>query len=168
MSYIPDCRPKYEKDCAIHNVFGAKTPIDDKKINPYWYGLLKGQDAEFLRGFDYAVTMCLCNLFDNLDIYQDKLEEIGITVDDIDVDVVNGAYKGFENINLDCIDDRVNAWIDEYSEEELLNMDISTRRMLTIKSIILEYIESERDELVTSMIESMSDEEHEQAIKEAE
>jgi hypothetical protein len=167
MSYIPDCRPKYEKDCAIHYTFAPKEPIDEKEINPYWYGLVKGEDKEFLRGFDYAVTMCLCNWFDNLDVCDEELERIGIVVDDIDVDVVNGAYEGLENIYLNNMDDRANKCLEEYSDEELEKMNKSTLAMLTIKSIVLDYIERERDMLVTSMIDDMDDEEHEKAMEEA-
>ena len=171
MSIIPDCRPKYEKDCGIHKIYAPKTPIDEKQINNYWYGLLVGDDKQFVNGFDWNTTATVCNLFDNLDVYADELAECGVDIDEIDCDVVNGAYgKDLYNINFnpDMQDQREFKWLEEYSQEELNKMNKHTKLMLTIKSILLDYIEKERDMLVTSMIDDMDDDIHKSAVEKAE
>lgn len=170
MSIIPDCRPKYKKDVAMPYKNPEKEIAAKKnEINPYWYGLLKGSDESFLQGYDWNTTQALYNLFDNLEIFADVLEDVGIDFDEIDESIVNGSSAECNNITMPFLDDK-REWksYNEYSEEELTSMSQSTKIMLVMKSILAEYIESSRDSLVTSMIEDMTEEEYEQAIKIAE
>ena len=165
MSYIPDCREKYLKD-----IKKSVLPVTAREgqINPYWYGLLKGDDREFLKGYDWNTMHAVNSLFDNLDVYSEYLEEVGINCDEIDEDIVNGAV-GTLNENLAEVTDQRKVWtLDDFSEEELGKMSMSTKLMLTIKHIVSDWIEQSRDELVSSMVESMDDKEHAKAVKEAE
>lgn len=151
MSYIPDCRQKFETN---------NKNMNEKIINPYWYGLLRGDDAEFLRGYDWNTSMSINNFFDNLDIYADKLEKEGISVDFIDTDIVNGADEDY-NITMPHIkDDRKCKYYSEYSDEELRKMSKSTRIMLLMKELITFHIENCRDELIVSAIENMDEDEY--------
>lgn len=165
MSYIPDCRAKYEKD--VDKPCKNKATCEENAINPYWYGLLQGEDKEFCAGYDWNTEMVLNNLFDNLEIYEEELEKVGIKVDDIDFDVVNGAYDEANITFSEKADEREVKWFPDYTDAELKKMNKATKIMLTLKFIVNHYIEMERDELVTSMIEDMSDEAHEEAMKKA-
>lgn len=102
MSYIPDCRT-------------------DEYYNEKY---LKDKDAEFIRGFDYAVENML-NIFNNLDVYPD-VEEL--------------------------LDDK-KAILKEGKAE-------------LVRDALEEWVEMARDEVITSMIESMDETEY-QRIKEA-
>ena len=77
MSYIPNCRPKYQKD-ATPVPYVKTEDIPEKEINPYYYGLLEGDDKEFLRGYDYNTVDVVNNLFDNLDVYVSEFQKIGL------------------------------------------------------------------------------------------
>ena len=165
MSMIPDCRALYEKDTA--NPWKEDTPKDNKdnEINPYFYGLLDEEDSEFLRGFDWNTTNALNNFFDNTDVAYDILEKIGINPDDIDENIVDGAIgEDLQNYTFKEQDERPVKWFSEYTDDELKNMNQATKFMLAMKEILNEYIENERDMLVTSMIDDMDDEEHKERI----
>lgn len=169
MSYIPNCRPKYEKD-AMPTPHKTKDEVKEGAINPYWYGLLTGSDKAFLQGFDWCITQAVNNLFDNLDVYVSELDEVGVNIDEVDTDIVNGASLE-TNITMNTLlsydTERPYKDYSDYSEKELEKMTDATRLLLQIKTIINHYVEMERDELVTSMIEKMSEEEHEEAIERA-
>lgn len=100
MTYIPDAR-------------------EDEFYNEKY---LKHDDAEFIKGFDYAVEEVLDSFFSNLDSYDWDVED-----EDIDLE------KILTNHEEVC--------------ERLLNN-------------LKEHFESDRDEMITSMIDNMSDEEY--------
>lgn len=140
MSYIPNCREKYAKD-VYANYFNLNKDIPDGEINAYWDGNLKGEDKAFINGFDYCVDDAINNLFNNLDVFESEFEEVGIDVNEIDSDIVNG--------DMEC------KWYPYYAEEELEKMNSSTRIMLLIKYVLNLNTETNRNMLVTSMIEGM-------------
>ena len=154
MSYIPDCRPKYAKDVDKPYADRGEKP-SDTEINPYWFGLLDETDKEFLRGYDYNTGNVVNNLFDNMDVYATEFDKIGIDVDDIDEKIINGTDP-FNEVQ----DERDCKLLDDYSVDELDKRSEATRVCLLMKSIINHYIEMNRDELVTSMIENMDDTEY--------
>ena len=159
MSYIPDCRPKYAKD--VEKPFAnRKETVNDTDINPYWSGLLNDNDKEYLSGFDYNTTNTVNNLFDNLDVYATEFEQIGLDVANIDFTVINGTdpYNDTE-------DERECKVLDDYSDEDIETMSMETKVCLLMKSILNHYIEMERDELITSMIENMDDSVYEENLK---
>ena len=90
MSYIPNCRPKYQKD-ATPVPYVKTEEIPEKEINPYYYGLLEGDDKEFLRGYDYNTVDVVNNLFDNLDVYVSEFQKIGLDAEKIDINLVDGS-----------------------------------------------------------------------------
>lgn len=145
MSIIPNCREKYIKDTL------SSTDIDKKEINPYWYGLLLGKDAEYLMGYDFNTEFVVNNLFDNLDAFANELEEIGINIEELDTEIVNGASDTNEKETRPC------KWYCEYSQEELDSMNNTTKMFLLFKYMLNRYIEDNRDMLVTSMIDNMND-----------
>ncbi len=162
MSYIPNCRPKFAKD-AGSTPYRKAEDIPADEINPYYYGLLNGDNAEFLKGFDWNTANAVNKLFDNLDVYWREFEHAGLNVDEIDF-TVDGSIE-CPNANLpDCGNSEESKWFSEYSEEELSKMSQSTKVMLLMKEILNDYIEKERDILVTSMIDDMEDDEHAKAV----
>lgn len=152
MSFIPNCRAKFDKDVQIP--FRDNKDIPEYKINPYWGGLLEGEDREFVAGFDWNTSFGLNNMFDNLEIFEDELKSIGINVDEIDKNIVNGADEDNPN------DDREIKWFSDYTDEEISNMNYSTKVMLMFKYMTNLFVESERDELITSMIDNMDEDKH--------
>lgn len=147
MSYIEDSWEKYRDE-------------ENKKPNPYWYGLLKGNDVDFLMGYDWNTFSALNNFFDNLDIYEKELADVGIYVNDIDPEIVNGADDTYNENLPNTKDPREVKWFPDYTEQELSNMSKSTRIMLLFKFILNHYVSMQRDELVTSMIDNMDEGEY--------
>lgn len=95
------------------------------------------------------------------------------TKDEVKEDAINpiwdGLLTGSDKTFLQgfdwCITQAVNNLFDEVGAN-LFSMSDATL-ILQIKTIFNQYIEMKRDELVTSMIEKMSEEEHEEAIERA-
>ena len=163
MSYIPDCRTKYVKDLEFPYKRHTDEQIDKNEINGYWYGLLDGTDREFVRGYDYNTTHVVNNLFDNLEVYATELESIGLDVSKVDTDIVNGVNPYSESSE----DTRPYKDLNDFSVEELQQLSEETRLMLFFKSILNDYIEMNRDELVTSMIDNMDDDIHTKNLEKA-
>lgn len=71
MSYIPDTTQKMKVD-----IYSKRTD----ELNPYWYKILEGSDAEFVRGYDWAqkeFDMMLANIIDEIsEVYSDDEEDI--------------------------------------------------------------------------------------------
>lgn len=131
--------------------------IGEDEINPYWYGHLRGNDAEFLRGYDYNTIEVVNNLFDNIDVYAEQLERIGLDADDIDDSIVDGTISEL-NFNLPQRNNEDESkWFSDYTDEELKGMSLTTKFFLLVKEILNDHIESERDMLVTSMIDNMDE-----------
>lgn len=109
---------------------------------------LNEKDTHFLHGFDWAVEQAVDNFFDN-DMFE--LQD-------------PGSHLG--HIINETLPEEMQ---DEYEMEFAFNdRNTEKRKVLTYADLIrmklLEWIEMERDELITSMIEGMDDTEYE-AIK---
>ena len=113
MSYIPDTFSKMET-----NIYGKETG----KLNPYWYKILEGKDAEYVAGYDMALTD-IDNILD------------GCIVPEI----------------LDIISD------DEMTEDEMIE---------EIRDTISTFLCGNRDEVVVSLIENMSEEDYDRRFEE--
>ena len=109
---------------------------------------LNDKDKEFIRGFDWCVEMAVDNFFAN--------EMFDLQSDD--------SYLGH------ILNEKLPESMQEEYEIELEfagtgDKETETRKVETyadlIRSKILEWIENERDELITSMIDNMSEEEYE-------
>ena len=113
---------------------------------------LNEKDKEFVRGFDWCVEMAVDNFFDN--------EMFNLQNDD--------SYLGH------ILSEKLPVNMVEEYEVEYRYRDVDkteTRKVETyadlIRSKILDWIEAERDELITSMIDSMDEAEHEAMMKKA-
>lgn len=106
---------------------------------------LNNFDKEFVRGYDWCVEMSVDNFFDNLDIYFEDDSHI--------MHLLNEELP--ENMREEYEIERTFA--DENARVE--KRDVKTYVDL-LRSKILDYIEMERDELITSMIDNMDEQEY--------
>lgn len=107
---------------------------------------LNQKDKEFLRGFDWCVEMAVDNFFDN---------DMGDLASE-------GDYLG--HILCGKVPEEMQ---EEYIMEHTVAGEEDEKRKVEtyadlIRMKILEWIEMERDELITSMIDNMDDDEYEQ------
>lgn len=104
---------------------------------------LNEKDHEFLRGFDWCTEMATDNFFDNIDEYFDEDTYLG--------------HRLYEEVPK--------YMRTEYEFESEFSDETHTRKIRTygdlLRSKILTWIEMERDELITSMIDNMDRDEYE-------
>ena len=139
MSYFRNVRDKYDTD--FKNT-GKKEP------NPYYEGYLNEQDKVYINGYDHNTENVVTNFFYNTDIYTERFEQIGFDPLKVDANVLQDEKD-----------------IDDYSEEELDAMSMETKVLLAIANSLLEYIESDRNMLITSMIDNLSEKDYNENYK---
>lgn len=115
---------------------------------------LKEKDKEFVAGFDWCVEMAVDNFFDN-DMYELQ-DEDGYLGHILCEEVPESMQTEYE------MSFTFNFGEDGEYEEKTETRIIKTYADL-IRSKILEWIEMERDMLITSMIEGMDEDEYAQA-----
>jgi len=119
----------------------------EKEEGSYYYqGYLDEQSANYLAGYDYAMEDTIDSFFYNLEIYLDELEECGF--DDQRLKAFEKHYTEFRQL------EGTNDPIDLNTIE-----DSQIKLVLTLIRGLIDYAEMERDEIGTSLIDSMSDEE---------
>lgn len=103
---------------------------------------LDGNDRTFIRGYDWLTEMVVDNFFNNLELLDSDLMEKVLS--EKVPESLQGEYEQVATFKLN---------------DEML--DIEIRKVETygdyIRFKLLEYIESERDQLITSMIEGMDE-----------
>lgn len=104
------------------------------KENSYYEGYLNDTDAEYVAGFDWVTDLVLRNFF-----HEGNAEDVY----DILVDNVANISENEELI----------TYLENLSSDERKNI------VKAIKFLVLDHIEMDRDELITSMIDSMDDDE---------
>lgn len=122
--------------------------IPDCRCDEYYNEkYLNERDKDFLRGFDWCAEMAADNFFDNIDDYFDEDSYLG--------------HRLHEELP--------ESMKDEYEVESDLDGATQLRKVETyadlLRSKILTWIEMERDELITSMLDGYGEEEY-QEIKE--
>ena len=110
----------------------------------YNQDFLDGTDAQFLKGFDWAIEMTVDNFFDNnMFGLQDEDGYLAHTLNDKIPEPIQIKYA-IESAN------KFNPWFEE------------ERKVITYADLIriklLEWVEMHRNELITSMIDNMDDE----------
>lgn len=102
------------------------------------------EDKTFLRGFDWCAEMTVDNFFDNMDVYFEQDSHIMHVLNEELPEDIKGEYTVCESPFM------------EHGEE--------TRKVETyadlIRREILDYIEMGRDQLITSMIDGMDEDEY--------
>lgn len=116
---------------------------DCRRDEYYNQKYLNDKDSEFVRGFDWCAERAVDNFFDNLDYIDD--DEL---VRFLDKELPESEQFGYQ-------------WSDTFCRDADL---VEERYVRTfgdlLRSTLAEWIESHRDELITSMIDSMTDEEY--------
>lgn len=109
---------------------------DTRNDDAYNQDFLNNIDKSFIRGYDYALET-ICNLFSgNLDVYSDELNEV-------------------------CPEDHTIEEDEVFSKRDDL-YEILEENNEIISAIIKNWLESSRDEIITSFIDSMDDKEYEE------
>ncbi len=128
-----DARSKYD---AVPFSENSNVP------NPYFQEYLNKENADYLEGYDWAVEQEAGNFFANI---KDLLEN----------------YDKGHFIRTGRIDEELLSRDPEaVTEEDLQNAGNETIFLFRLKQAFLDHMEDRRDELVTSMIESMSEEDY--------
>lgn len=143
MTLIPDCRKKYLTDAYPNGTYHrSHSEISSKELNPYYQGNLNEEDQAFLNGYDYAIHLPVRNLFNNLDVYADELEELTF---------LNKLFgkDWLSQLDLEAIDS------DELPKGTPLNA--ATRFFRLLRLMLFDFSEMERNELIVSMIDGYPD-----------
>lgn len=147
MSHIPDIRNPIDEP-LYKNTQGSYEP----KENAYYQGYLNDRDAEFLAGYDYCIETVIRNFFYNLDLNMDEMEE-----------------GGYDYQRLHRFNEHYSEYlksIDEGKEFDLESIsDSNIRLLISIIDSLFDYAECDRDEIGTSMIDNMSDDEYDEAVE---
>ena len=106
---------------------------------------LNAQDKEFLRGFDWCCEMAADCFFDNLPFLNDSH-----IMHMLNEEIQEEAHEEYD----------VESDFDVPAQHRIIKTYVDL-----IRARMLDFIESERDELITSMIDSMDEAEY-QALKE--
>lgn len=131
---IPDCR----KGTGLYNA---------KYLNK--------EDKGFVAGFDAGVETVI-NFFNNLHIYMEDLLEADFNVKKVDETAVMKQYD-------DCMsrlsDEDTEGKQDCLSEEDFEKLNDRTKLMCVLMYCIADWSEMERNSVITSFIDRMSEEE---------
>lgn len=128
MSYIPNVRR--EKD---YNKF---TGEERNEPNPYYEGNLNAENKQIKNGYDFACNS-IKSFFSNISIYEDALQEF-FNTENIDEEVLTASWE-------------------DLNEEEIEGLSSETAICLCIKDCLLHYMEINRNELVTSLLEEQNE-----------
>lgn len=113
------------------------------KENPYWQGYLDNEGVNFLTGYDYARGI--------IDSAFDSLENDNI---------YGGMFRGLG----DCLEQYGDCLTTDIANSDWNALSDVERIALIIREQLAYFFESDRDSLVTSLIDSMNDEEYEKII----
>ena len=145
---IPNIRAKYTEP-LFPNTKEGQQMAESKEPNGYYQGLLSDEDAEYLAGYDYAVEQMLQSVIYNL---ADSLEEL-VEDEILDQDAI------------DEVEEKAGEFFDKAMDGKALDVldyveNPQARLVFEVFRVIFDWAEMERDELGTSMIETMGEEEY--------
>ena len=116
--------------------------------NPYFEEYISDKDKDFISGYDWVVNEIIEGFFNNLDIDTIDYANIGLAV----------------NPNTGADIDKLMEDLDTLTVNDVDILDRSALVFAMIKRNLLNYIEMERDELIVSMIETLSEDEYKQNV----
>lgn len=129
--FIPNVREKY-----IHRPYQNIGDGEEIEQNYYYQENIKGEtNKAFIRGYDCVAESLIDDFFNNLDLYEQEFSEFGVWLPNIDCEYINSNEY-------------------ETDPETIRGQTIETRLTDTLKRCLLDYIESERNEIVVSMIDN--------------
>ena len=118
--------------------------------NPYFEEYISKKDKDFISGYDWVVNEVIEGFFNNLDIDTIDYANIGLAV----------------NPNTGADIDKFMEDLDTLTVNDVDILDRSALVFAMIKRNLLSYIEMERDELIVSMIEALSEDEYKKNVRE--
>ena len=143
MTMFADCREKYTKNAYPYGTkFRKQADIPDDEINPYWNGNSKGEDKAEIRGYDWAVDQT-DNFFNNTECGE-ELEEY----------LTNEEKRILREINSKI------TTMDNEGETPKLEDVVTESTPRVVKAILAtrydlcDWLERERDMVITSLIEN--------------
>lgn len=151
MSLIPDIRSKEIKPLYPNTAEGQKM-LKEKPENGYYQGYLNDEDANYLAGYDYAVEEMLAGVIFNI---SDALYEVS---EDYEDDELEKATEELESVANEFLDKKLSNSNEDFDLASVKNP--KARLILSVFNEIFNWAEMERDELGTSLIESMGKEEY--------
>ncbi len=107
---------------------------DDDKKNPYYEGYLNNADRNFLFGYDWSVDNEMDKFFKKIFIFSGEIEK--------------------NVFNVEKIDKKILA-MDKIDEKTLKKANKETRIALFFKDNLSIFMEMERNEIVTQIIDNM-------------
>ena len=128
-----------------------KTNTPDRP-NPYYEGYLNAEDKDEIDGYDYLADNVVDSFFFNMDSHGrivDAFKDAGLDLDKVDHAILVNRRESS----------------DEITQEEWEKLNPETKLVLSIKEGLEYYIERDRDELITSMIDNMDEKEYEENFK---
>ena len=129
--YIPNCRKRFKPTFSVRS--------RKNEINAYWEGYLNEADTNYLKGYDAAVEDSLSTFFSNVSDF-DFLHEVFVEGDIRQLAKEPSVYDLDEKLP----DDAPKA----------------VCFMRGLYEALVNWFESERDELIVSMIDGMEEEEY--------
>lgn len=133
MSQIPNVRSKYKE-----TPYTSST--DKKELNPYWEQYLGDSEKNYVAGYDLCAEEAVGNFFSNIANFKEDLQDAGLNVNDIEDEILYAD----ENV----------------PEDKLKKASPATRILYAIREALQISLEMDRDEMVTSLFDNMSDEEY--------
>lgn len=133
--------------------FDARYKSDTpERPNPYYEGFLNEEDKDEIDGYDYLADNVVDSFFFNMDIHDrimDAFKDAGLDLDKVDHSVLISRRDAS----------------DEITQKEWDKLNPETKLVLSIKEGLEYYIERDRDELITSMIDNMDEQDYEENFK---
>ena len=116
---------------------------DCRKDEYYNQKYLNEKDSEFVRGFDWCAEIAMDNFFNNIDDFFER-----------DSFIMHMLLQ-----EIPEMDHEVYEWNNSFSENPVENREIRTY-LDKLRAYLIDWVESHRDELITSMIDGMDKDEY--------
>lgn len=116
---------------------------DCRKDEYYNQRYLNEKNTEFIMGFDWCAEMAMDNFFNNIDDFFER-----------DSFIMHILLQ-----EIPEVDHEVYEWNNSFSENPVENREIKTY-LDKIRAYLIDWVEGERDQLITSMIDSMDSDEY--------
>ena len=140
MSYTTSVREKERTD-FLGNKEGR---------NAYYEGYLNDDDSALAIGYDLAIEDMM-TAFYNLMADEEDFSAAGFNVNDIQEEVLSD-------------DEDNDKALDEYTVEERMKMTKETKLVIAFRNFLSSYMELDRNELISSMIEGMDRDEYDRMV----
>ena len=123
---------------------------DCREDETYNQNFLKATDKQFVRGYDWCTEEAVDNFFDNLDVYLEEDDPLYVMMQELLPDDERSEYEVERQVGSVTTELRT---VETYGDK--------------LRMALLDWLESERNQMITAMIDDMSDKEYDSAVKAA-